>query len=59
MGVQISLHASNMVDPAQWEKAYEESLILVDKFNFIEFQKFNKFEGEYDNPWAYFSAESG
>jgi len=47
MGVQISLHASNMVDPAQWEKAYEESLILVDKFNFIEFQKFNKFEGEY------------
>lgn len=39
MGVYISLHASNKVNPAQWEKAYEETLILVDKFNFIEIQK--------------------
>lgn len=47
MGVYISLHASNKVNPAQWEKAYEETLILVDKFNFIEIQKLKKFNQEY------------
>ena len=47
MGVFISLHASNKVDPAQWEKAYEETLILVDKFNFIEIQKLKKYDQEY------------
>ena len=47
MGVYISLHASNKVNPLQWEKAYEESLILVDKFNLIEFQDFEKFGKKY------------
>ena len=47
MGVYISLHASNKVNPLQWKKAYEESLILVDKFNLIEFQDFEKFGKKY------------
>lgn len=47
MGVFISLHASNKIDPVQWEKAYEETLILVDKFNLIEFQEFEKFDCKY------------
>ena len=47
MGVFISLHVSNKVDPEQWEKAYEETLVLVDAFNLIEIQKFEKFGCKY------------
>ncbi|SHK26880.1 hypothetical protein [Fibrobacter sp. UWB12] len=47
MGIFISLHASNKVDPAQWEKAYEETLVLVDAFNFIEVREFEKFDFKY------------
>lgn len=47
MGVFISLHASNKIDPVQWEKAYEETLVLVDAFKFIEIQEFEKFDCKY------------
>ena len=49
MGVYISLHASNKVNPIQWEKAYEETLILVDKFNFIEIQELKKWDKIFDD----------
>ena len=47
MGVFISLRASNKVDPVQWEKAYEETLLLVDWFKLINFQEFEKFGCKY------------
>jgi hypothetical protein len=47
MGVYISLLASNKVDPVQWEKAYEETLILADKMGLIEIREFEKFGQKY------------
>lgn len=47
MGVHISLHASNKIDPEQWEKTYEESLVLINKFGLIEFREFEKFGCKY------------
>lgn len=47
MGVYITLTASNKVDPIQWEKAYEETLILADKMGLIEIREFEKFGQKY------------
>ena len=47
MGVYISLLASNKVDPVQWEKAYEETLVLADKMGLIEIREFEKFGQKY------------
>jgi len=47
MGVYITLVASNKVDPTQWEKAYEETLILADKMGLIEIREFEKFGQKY------------
>ena len=47
MGVFISLCASNKVDPVQWEKAYEETLVLADKMGLIEIREFKKFGQKY------------
>ncbi|MBQ2553256.1 MAG: hypothetical protein II563_10485 [Treponema sp.] len=47
MGVFISLLASNKVDPIQWEKAYEETLVLVDKMGLVEIREFEKFGQKY------------
>lgn len=47
MGVYITLLASNKVDPVQWEKAYEETLILADKMGLIEIREFEKFGQKY------------
>ena len=47
MGVYISLFASNKVDPIQWEKAYEETLVLADKMGLIEIREFEKFGQKY------------
>ena len=47
MGVYISLLASNKVDPIQWEKAYEETLVLADKMGLIEIREFEKFGQKY------------
>lgn len=43
MGVFVTLLASNKVDPIQWEKAYEETLVLADKMGLIEIREFEKF----------------
>lgn len=43
MGVFIYLNVSNKVKPEEWEKAYEESLILVDKLNLVEWSEIKKF----------------
>lgn len=43
MGIYIHLNVSNKVTPEQWEKAYEESLILVEKFNLVEHGVIEKF----------------
>ena len=47
MGVFITLLASNKVDPIQWEKAYEETLVLADKMGLIEIREFEKFGQKY------------
>ena len=47
MGVFISLCASNKVDPVQWEKAYEETFVLVNRLGLIEFREFEKFGQKY------------
>lgn len=43
MGVFIQLNVSNKVTQEEWEKAYEEALILVDKFKLVEMGKIEKF----------------
>lgn len=47
MGVYITLIASNKVNPMQWEKAYEETLVLADKMGLIEIREFEKFGQKY------------
>lgn len=43
MGIYIHLNVSNKVDSKQWEKAYEESLILIDKIGLVEYDEIKKF----------------
>lgn len=44
MGVFIYLNVSNKVTPEQWEKAYEETLTLVEKFDLVEYDEIKKFD---------------